>query len=231
MTYIEELKENLNHVKSLGWVKTLRPGNTGVGYTLESLLDIDENNDSSADVHGVIELKAKRKDGSARTTSFCQSPIWFRPPREVVWAHGWQDKEKERLNFYPSLRLNERTPQGLGLAIDGDSLYIHHEGNPLGELPLQVMQFRFRQKFRELVIVLAQRRGRGKSEEFYFDEAYHCTDLSTSKIRELLEEKKIVVEPRMWLDPNTDKLRDRGMAIRLSEKWTKELFGSVQPLL
>ena len=43
----------------MGFVKTLRKGPTGIGYTLETLLEIDENNISSPDF-GEIELKAQR---------------------------------------------------------------------------------------------------------------------------------------------------------------------------
>ena len=94
------------------------------------------------------------------------------------------------------------------------------------------MRFRFRQKFSELVLVLAQRTKESrKREKFLYDEAYYCRGLSVDKIGELLRDGKIVVEPRMWLDTESGKLRDRGMAIRMSDKWTKELFSNVERLL
>jgi len=35
----------------------------------------------------------------------------------------------------------------------------------------------------------------------------------------------------MWLNPETGKLRDRGTAVRLTDRWTKELFDKVDKIL
>ena len=88
---LNELKAKLKEIKDQGEIETLRSGNTGVGYTLECLLGIEENNDSSADIDGTIELKAKRKGSSARTTSFTQSPIWLKKTREIIKKYGLND--------------------------------------------------------------------------------------------------------------------------------------------
>lgn len=56
---IDEIRKKLTAIKKMGFVKTLRKGPTGIGYTLETLLEIDENNISSPDF-GEIELKAQR---------------------------------------------------------------------------------------------------------------------------------------------------------------------------
>ena len=39
-----ELTEKLSAIKQVGYVVSLRRGNTGIGYTLESLLELKENN-------------------------------------------------------------------------------------------------------------------------------------------------------------------------------------------
>jgi hypothetical protein len=44
---IDEIKKRLTAIKKMGYVKSLRNGPTGIGYTLETLLEIDENNISS----------------------------------------------------------------------------------------------------------------------------------------------------------------------------------------
>lgn len=41
---IDELKEKLSALKEGGYVVSMRRGNTGIGYTLETLLGVDENN-------------------------------------------------------------------------------------------------------------------------------------------------------------------------------------------
>jgi len=231
---LQELKEKLLEIKNMGEIESMRKGNTGVGYTLECLLDIEENNDSAADIDGCIELKAKRRDGSARTTSFTQSPIWLKKTRDIVKEYGWADKDKpERLNFYPSLNYKNPTPQGLSLGIEGKELVIKGKrGEKLATLPLEVLQFRFRQKFNSLMLVVADRtKERGQPERFHFNEAHYCTDISPDRITKLLKDGKMILEFRIWMDKESERLRDRGMAVRLSSKWTKELFKKVEKVV
>jgi hypothetical protein len=57
------LRNKLQKVKKMGYVVSMRKGNTGIGYTLETLLGIAENNIKLPDL-GTIELKSKRKNAS-----------------------------------------------------------------------------------------------------------------------------------------------------------------------
>ena len=60
---LKETSQKLSEIKKRGYVKSLRRGPTGIGYTLETLLGIDENNVSTPDL-GEIELKAQRSGHS-----------------------------------------------------------------------------------------------------------------------------------------------------------------------
>jgi hypothetical protein len=51
-------------IRAQGYVQSMRTGNTGVGYTLETLLGLQENNISLSDLQ-VAELKAKRENASS----------------------------------------------------------------------------------------------------------------------------------------------------------------------
>ena len=231
---LKQVRKRLEAVKEMGFVETMRSGNTGVGYTLETLLGVEENNRSGADIDGEIELKAKRKNGNSRTTSVCQNPIWIKKSRDIIREYGWTDSEKpNRLNFYPSLRCNERSPQGLMLLVEKGSVFVVGKKNEkLAELPMEVIRFRFRQKFKNLLIVNAENKKEPRQrEQFHYNEAYYCSELSGKQIENLLHSGKMVMEPRMWMDKETGKLRDRGFAIRLSDKWTKELFAHVRRVL
>ena len=55
---LTELLGEFDEVKERGWIDTMRVGDTGIGYTFESLLGIKENNDQKADFKG-IEIKCK----------------------------------------------------------------------------------------------------------------------------------------------------------------------------
>jgi len=231
---INEYKQKLVDIRDRGYVTSLRKGNTGVGYTLETLLGIEENNDSGADIDGSIELKAKRKNSSARTTSFTQSPIWYQTRQAIVKEYGWPDTDNpERINFYPSLKYRNESPQGLFLDVEDNHLFIKGKsGEKLAELPLEVLRFRYRQKFPNLMLVLADRKKeKNKPERFHYNEAYNCTNIISEQIVKLLKNGKMAVEPRIWMDKNTGKLRDRGMAFRLSSKYTMELFENVECIM
>ncbi|MDE0017489.1 MAG: MvaI/BcnI family restriction endonuclease [Candidatus Poribacteria bacterium] len=41
---IAQLKDKLSEINQMGYVVSLRKSNTGIGYTLETLLGLEENN-------------------------------------------------------------------------------------------------------------------------------------------------------------------------------------------
>ncbi|MCM1053010.1 MAG: MvaI/BcnI family restriction endonuclease [Ruminococcus sp.] len=66
---IKKLKEEFIRIKSMGYVKSRRGGYTGLGYTFESLLGLEENHSELPDYNG-IEIKTKRSYSTAYTTLF-----------------------------------------------------------------------------------------------------------------------------------------------------------------
>ena len=70
---LRKLKEQLEKIKAMGFVKTHRAHDTGIGKTLEDLLGIKENNLRLPDI-GEVELKAKRIDSSSMLTLATKSP-------------------------------------------------------------------------------------------------------------------------------------------------------------
>jgi len=61
------------YIKEMGYVKTHRTGNTGIGKTLEDLLGITENNVPGPNA-AMVELKSVRKNVSSMLTLFTKSP-------------------------------------------------------------------------------------------------------------------------------------------------------------
>ena len=57
---IDEIAVKFAAIRDLGFVPTMRAGNTGIGYTLETLFGIAENNIRTPDF-GEIELKSQRQ--------------------------------------------------------------------------------------------------------------------------------------------------------------------------
>jgi hypothetical protein len=64
-----EFSAKFQKIKAMGFVPSLRKGATGIGYTLETLLGINENNYATPDIEGA-ELKAHRDNSSNMITLF-----------------------------------------------------------------------------------------------------------------------------------------------------------------
>ena len=71
---LNALVKKLHTIKDRGFVKTHRAYDTGIGKTMEDLLEIKENNLQLPDV-GKIELKAKRIDSGSMLTVATKSPL------------------------------------------------------------------------------------------------------------------------------------------------------------
>jgi hypothetical protein len=238
MSYLSELKARLIDIRDRGPVKTLRRGNTGVGYTLETLLELDENNSSGADF-GDIELKTKRnKSSSSKITAFSQAPIWHSKPRAFIKRLGEWKKDKERFNLYSTAKFGEVNNLGLTLKIGddpiyGETLYLHSEktNETLGKWPLLVLVFRQEQKLSKMVLVTAKSEGRGMSEKFHYDEANFYSNPSPDTLRNLIKNGTLVVDVRAWFDPETGKCKDHGVAFRISKSKLHLMYSHQEKIL
>ena len=233
MKEIEQIKRRMPEIQAMGYIPTMRKGNTGVGYTLECLFDVEENNDSGADLGGKIELKANRKGRSCRTSSFTQAPVWHYQIRDIIKKYGKVVEENnDRINWYPSLNSDEN-PAGLIVDVKDDILYIkdNRENIFLAEYPLEVIRFRFRQKLNTLFLVYADSKKIDGVEHFHYNEGYLCRDPDLSNIKKLIEDDKLVVEPRCHLFKSTGKVRDRGVAFRIKGEYLKELYKTVERIV
>ena len=70
---VKEFIDRYLAVRELGWVRSHRKNNTGIGKTLEDLMEIDENNFEGPDL-GDVEIKSQRKLTSSKLTLFTKKP-------------------------------------------------------------------------------------------------------------------------------------------------------------
>ena len=116
---LQEAKNKLSQIKKMGYVRTLRRGSTGIGKTLETLLEITENNISAPDL-GEIELKAQREDHMGMTTLFTfNRKAWKMDPLEAVKKYGSLDKDG-RMGMYYTMDLK---PNSAGLFCSSEILW------------------------------------------------------------------------------------------------------------
>ena len=95
-----DIRKRLREIKDRGFIKSLRENNTGIGYTLEKILGIKENNVGEPDfIYNdlKVELKSQRKKASSRITLSTKSPIWDPlKDREIISKLGYIDKKKRQ---------------------------------------------------------------------------------------------------------------------------------------
>lgn len=126
-----ELIKKLLEISSMGFVPSLRLGDTGVGMTLETLLGIQANSNRAPDYMG-IEIKASRVSGrkqqsKTRVSLFSQVPDWkksvCKSGTDILKQYGYVDKETGRLQLYCT-NSNKPNPQGLFLQVDEENMLL-----------------------------------------------------------------------------------------------------------
>lgn len=115
----DDLLNKLRKIRAMGYIKSLRRGDTGIGYTLEELLGIKANSSKAPDYKG-IEIKASRNNFRApnRVNLFSQVPLWKESPvssgRDLLERYGYYRKDKKQLYC----TLDSIKPNAQGLMLD-----------------------------------------------------------------------------------------------------------------
>ena len=89
---LTELLCKFDQIKEMGYIDTRRIGDTGIGYTFETLLGIKENNDQTADFKG-IEIKCKGVNEEGYTKAGKINLFQVAP----TWIHDITAKERIRI--------------------------------------------------------------------------------------------------------------------------------------
>jgi len=233
MDTFEEFVTRLREIKQMGYIQTHRSGNTGIGKTLEDLLDIDENNVPGPDAVG-IELKSMRHGSGSLTTLFTKEPPRSKRPfwgTKMVRELGYED-DKGREALKVTIRPDTPNNQGFYLDYDTDSVSIVHEDVGVCAIyPLDFLQKRFEDKFPAAVMVFAETKQIDGTEHFWYDEAYHLDGFDSQAFIRLMREGVITLDLRMHLKESGAN-RNRGTAWRImDESRLDEAFSERTPLL
>lgn len=223
----EELLGMLRSISSKGFIRTLRPGDTGIGFTLESLLGIAANSKQAPDYKG-IELKAKRSRAGAgknRSTLFSKVPSWKLSPvgsaLGLLARRGYED-ENGRLSLYHTLSASGPNSLGLALNIDPSNDWlrqVYHDPSSskvvhdvTWEIP--VLQEDLAAKHRQTFWVRAACRGKGADEEFHYVEVQHTRRPMTANFVALVEAGVITVDYALHKKSET-RARDHGYLFKI----------------
>lgn len=224
---IEELIKRLEKIKKLGFIKTVRAHDGGVGNTLEFLLEIKENNIRLPDA-GEVEIKAKRIDSSSMLTLASKSPL----PRGVNKAlfHEYSHIADDGIRkLYTTIYGSKMNPQDFRIVFDNDKLILKNKNNIQAFWPANLLLEELQTKADKILLVYAETKGKkGTADEmFHYVEAYLLSGLSLEKFKKSLENGKLKFDIRIGADKTGGKIgiyHDHGTAIRISKQDYLELY-------
>lgn len=209
-------------LKEMGWVKSERKGSTGIGHTLEKLLNLPESNIATPDL-GTIELKSHRIGSGSMITLFTfNRKVWQMKPLDAIRKYGSLD-ENGRLGMYYTMskRPNER---GLYLHTEEETVSVRHiSGEVIAEWQIQTLVERFIQKLPALIFVGARSRISDDGiEMFNFQKAQLLTGISSNNIRDQIGQGNILLDLR--LHDKITSARNHGTGFRVYEDKLPLLF-------
>jgi hypothetical protein len=210
-----------------GFTPTLRSGSTGIGYTLETLLDIKENNSPRGDFLG-IELKSHRGDDFSRSSSkkmnlFLKEPVWLDglSHKERIPKYGYVD-DNGRTALYSTVTSKENS-HGLKMTPEEKRIRLQFRGKDVAEWKHEILAGRLKENLTETIFVGAETRGSGRSEEFHFQTALYCREPSAERLAHLVATREAMVEMRMHIK-ETGSARNHGTAFRIRQNSLPQLY-------
>jgi len=225
---LEEFKQKFIEIKNKGFVRSLRKGPTGIGYTFESLLGIKENNLATPDIQG-IEIKTHRIGSNNLITLFTfNKKVWKIDPLEAIKKYGVPDKNG-RLGLYFTM---SQKPNSVGLFIYITQEHIqlrHLDGTVIAEWSIDNLVNRFKEKIPAMLYVTAEVEERNGSEYFYYIRAQLLKDTSKEVLISQFKEENIVIDLRLH-DKGT-RARNHGTAFRCYEENLPKIFSHVEDIL
>ena len=200
MKTFDQLVEEIKKLKKIGFIKTHRSGNTGIGKTLEDELGIEENNFPGPD--GITtELKSARKNSKSMLTLFTKSPDPHGINSKLLKNFGYPG-ENGKLHLHSTINALEfNTLKGkTGFKIGIKDQRISIISKVKGIVPYwkkETLQKSFEKKYKELLYVKAESRGKYEDEEFHFNEAWLMKGFDFKNFVKLIENGDIKVDIRI----------------------------------
>ena len=215
---LPELKRKLKGIKALGFIKTHRKGDTGIGKTLEDLLGIKENNIPLPDIGEIAELKAYRRSASSMLTLFTLEPQPKGGDRDRILLDnfGYSKRDNGRSKeLHSTLSCKRYNNQGLKLKVEKDKVRIVGKGKRLNIYwDMEDLRKKFEAKLPALVYALADCKEVKGTEHFHFNQAYFLEGFDFDHFKNMVKKDAIVVDFRMFYRPSGS-VRNHGTGFRV----------------
>ena len=228
---LTELLGKFDEVKERGWINTMRGGDTGIGYTFETLLGIEENNDQIADFKGIeIKCKGMKEGRASNSTKF---NLFQAGP---TWAAKASTKQRIRIlgalneaGLYACYSQVTTTPNNLGLLLDvlnsQSKINLRKNADALGYWSFERLEKRLIQKHERAVFVKAKTRNTTGKIQYAYEELVYCDQPSIERFVELVIQRNIVFEFTMHEEKPNGRVRNHGYPWRMSrDEFLDQLF-------
>jgi hypothetical protein len=231
---LKTLKEKLRQIKKMGFIKTHRRGDTGIGKTLEDLLGIKENNVPLPDIGEVAELKSYRKNAKSMMTLFTLEPLPKGGDRDrlLLDNFGYSKRDNKRpKELHSTLSCKRYNNQNLRLLVEKDKIRVKGKGKRLNIFwDMESLRNKFNEKLPALVYVLADTKIVDGVEYFHFNEAYLLEDFDFELFKKRVKADDIVVDFRMYYRPNGS-VRNHGTGFRVKINKLDDCFSKKTRLI
>lgn len=229
-----ELLDSLKRIASAGPLKAVCKGDTAVGRSIESALNIRMNSRKEPDFLDRIEIKSFRQPklgkGAGRQQLFACVPDWkistCKSSTEIMQMFSSRSSFPKGLFCTTSIR--GANPRGLQLGMmEAESqLKEFHIKNPKGDVciwPLAKLHERLLKKHKETFWVKAEASIHGEQEWFQLISVMHTTNPSTFHFNRLVGDGSITLDHSIERD-DRDIGHEKGPLFRIYKPRLPELF-------
>ena len=228
-----ELLLKLRAIHSMGFVDSTICGDTGIGMTLEKLLQIAPNSSTAPDYKG-IELKATRINVKTqnRVNLFSQIPDWNRSniktAQELLDTYGYM--RNERLQLYCTVSSIKPNSQGLFFEVDENKDRLFNKSKRVASdsiqdvvlWELESLRKQLAKKHRETFWVKGASQINNGVESFRYDSVVHTRKPNTHIFGELLDRGIITMD--YTLSQCGTRVRDHGYLFKIKPENIGLLF-------
>lgn len=228
-----KFKNEMQKIKKLGYVKSHRSGDTGIGKTLEDLLGVEENSIQAADL-GEVELKASRKNSNSMITLITKSPNKRGVNNKILREnYGYQTEESIELN--PDAKVLHTAVNGkdfntlngnpfMKLTFVNERMYLEHAKDGIlydVYWDKESIEKAFKKKYPTGKIYHVQadsKKDTDGTEYFFYDTVESFTNFSADRFMTNLKNGDLTVDIRLGLHASGEKIgkpHDNGTAIRV----------------
>lgn len=231
---LNDLKKKLQKIKEMGFIKTHRKGDTGIGKTLEDLLEIKENNIPLPDIKEVAELKSYRKNAKLMMTLFTLEPLPKGGDRDrlLLDNFGYSKRDNNRSKeLHSTLSCKRYNNQNLRLSVEKGKIRVKGKNKRINIFwDIESVRNKFDQKLPALVYVLADTKIIKNVEYFHFNKAYFLEDFDFELFKKRVKADDILVDLRMYYRPNGS-VRNHGTGFRVKIKKLDDCFSKRTKLI